>query len=472
MALAAAPGGAVVTSYKELKFPPSKTMILPQPERFTLSNGMTVFLLEDHQLPVVEASARIRTGSWWEPSDKLGTASVMAEVLRTGGTAAMTGDQLDDVLEGLAASIETSMELTSMQASMSALKADAPRVLGLMAEMLRQPAFDQKKIDLQKIQLRDSVSRRNDSMGEVLRREMRKVLYGWDHPMSRVMEYDHVDRITREEVMAFHRQTVSPDRVMLGVWGDFQSAEIKKLLERVFGVWKSGTGLMAVALPDALPVFPPPQVWFVDRPDAAQSHVRLVHRGGLLKDPETPALEIANEIFGGSMSGRLFTHIRTERGLAYSVGSSWSASYLFPGLFTMSGETKVETTGQFIGALQKELAAYLTEGPTEEEVRQARQAILDGLPFHFEDPGAVVERIMTYEYFGYPSNFLTTYMDRIKQVTLDEVKRAMTKLWRPEQLQLFVLGNAQKFDHPLSTFGKITALDVTIPPLKDSQKGQ
>lgn len=461
-----------VTSYKDLKFPDLKTLTLPSLERLTLSNGMTVFLLEDHRLPVVKATGRLRTGSWWEPADQLGVAGVMAEVLRTGGTADLTGDQLDEVLEGLSASIETEIELAALNVKMFALKRDAPRVLGLMAEMFHQPAFDQKKIDLQKIRLHGAISRRNDQMGEILRREIRNVLFGRDHPSARMIEHGHVDRLTRDDVVAFYRRTVSPDRLMLGLWGDFQAAEMKTWLEDAFGGWKPVTGLSAVTLDASPPIPPTPQVWFVDRPDAAQSHVRLVHLGGLMKDPETPALEIANEIFGGGMASRLFARVRSDRGLAYAVQSAWSTGYLLPGAFMMAGETKAETTGQFIDALQKELAAYVAEGPTEDEVRQAKQSMLDALPFHFEDPKAVVERVIGYEYFGYPRDFLTTYMERLRQVTVDDVKRALVKSWRPERLQVLVLGNAAKFDQPLSTFGKVTPLDVSIPPQSPGRTGQ
>jgi zinc protease len=358
-----------VKSYKDIKFPPMKTLVLPQPERVVLSNGMIVFLLEDHGLPVVEATARLRTGSWWEPPTHIGLASLMAEVMRTGGTARRTGDQLDDLLEGLSASLETSMELTSMQASMFALKTDAPRVFGLMAEMLAQPAFDQKKIDLQKLQLHDGINRRNDNLGGILSREVRRVLYGKESPLARVVEHDHVDRISREDLMDFYRRTVSPDRMWLGVWGDFHSGEMKKLLEQTFGTWKPVKGLTALTLPSLERALPAPRVWFIERPEAAQTHVRLMHLGGALSDPEAPALAVATEIFGSGMASRLFTRVRSEKGLAYSVWGAWSPSYRIPGVFSLGGETKAETTGQFIEAIRQELKTFMMEGSTAEEVR-------------------------------------------------------------------------------------------------------
>jgi len=234
--------GQIPKSYKELKFPPLNKIEVPEPVRFQLPNGLVVYLVEDHELPLIRAAALIRTGSRWEPAAKAGLASIAGTVMRTGGSERFPGDQLDEELDRLGASVETSIGEDSGRARVSVLKEDIDRGLTILADILRHPAFPQDKIELAKIQERDRIARRNDNPNAIAFREFRRIIYGPDSPYARQPEYDTINGITREDLLAFHREFFQPENVILAAWGDFSAAEMRAKIEKVFAGPGRGAG--------------------------------------------------------------------------------------------------------------------------------------------------------------------------------------------------------------------------------------
>ena len=194
-----APSFAQVKDYRQLKFPELHPFTIPQPERIVLDNGMVVMLLEHHELPLIDLMARIRTGSRLDPADKVGLAGMFGQVLRTGGTKTMTGDQIEDLLEARAATIETNVGLDSGSASLSCLKQDFDDTLKVFADILRNPAFSEDKIKIARNQANSAVARRNDNPQGVMQREFAKLVYGADSPYARVPEWTPVwERLPEE----------------------------------------------------------------------------------------------------------------------------------------------------------------------------------------------------------------------------------------------------------------------------------
>src|SRR5262249_20923530 len=191
---------APAPSYKDLKFPPLNKLVVPNVERATLPNGMTVYLLEDHELPVVSGFALVRTGNLFDPKDKIGLATMTGMVMRTGGTAKSTGDELDEKLENIAASVETSIGETNGRVGFSALKENTDEVLGVFHDVLIAPQFRQDKVELAKTQVSSSISRRNDDPHGIVEREFDETLYGRDNPYGWREEYEHINRIQREDL--------------------------------------------------------------------------------------------------------------------------------------------------------------------------------------------------------------------------------------------------------------------------------
>jgi predicted Zn-dependent peptidase len=451
-------------SYKTLKYPPLPQVKIPEPAEFTLSNGMRVLLLEDHELPLIRGLALIRTGNLLDPSDKRGLSQVMADVLRSGGTKSKTGDQIDEELEDVAGSVEAGMDETSANMSFSGLKETADQVLAVFKDVLTNPEFRQDKLDLTLTQYRSAIARRNDDAGEIPGRELARILYGPDTPYGWQPEYEHLARIHREDLMAFYQRYYFPKNIMLAVYGDFSTSQMHDKLEKLFADWK-------VEQPPA-PPFPPvnakpaPGVYFAPKEDVTQTFFSIGHLGGTLRDPDYPALEVAANILGEGFSSRLVSRIRTQLGYAYSIGASWAANYNFSGTFRISGSTKSMTTVETVQAIREEVEKLRITEVTEKELDEAKQAVLNSFVFFFDSPAKTLNRVMRYEYFGYPKDFLFQYQKAIAAVTRADVLRAAKEHIHPEELAIVTVGNPKEFGKPLTTLGKLTELDLTIPEPK------
>ena len=201
----AAPTGTA-KPYTELQFAPLPSVKLPKYDRFVLQNGMAVYLMEDRDLPLVNGTMLVRTGDRLEAADKVGLAEFTGEVMRTGGTRKHTPDQLNEMLEQRAASVETSIGETSGSASFDVLSEDLETVFGLFAEVLREPMFAADKLELAKTQERGGISRRNDSPDAIAGREFSKLIYGKDSPYARTTEYASLEKITRQDLSQFYQQ--------------------------------------------------------------------------------------------------------------------------------------------------------------------------------------------------------------------------------------------------------------------------
>jgi len=447
--------------YKELKYPKLGEIEIPKVERVTLTNGMHLFLLEDHELPLISVSARIRVGSIYEPADKIGLAEITGEVMRTGGTTSKTGDEIDEQLERIAASVETGIGLNSGYASVSVLKRDIDVGLDILADVLMNPAFREDKIQLEKILHRSLIARRNDNVGAIAAREFDKLIYGPDSVYARHTEYATIDNISRDDLVAFHRKFCGPNNMMLGIWGDFDTDQMIKKIEKAFEGWEK----VDIELPKVSQVrYEYRQTANVIRKDDVnQSNIYLGHIGGLRNDPDYFALILMNRILGSSFTGRLFKNIRSREGLAYSVFGNYSANYDHPGVFYVGCQTKSESTVYAIRAMAEEVRKMTESEVTDEELALARESYLNSFVFNFDTKGEIVARLMTYAYFGYPLDFLQKTKDNVEKVTKKDVLRVARKHLKPDKIQILAVGRSQDFDEPLSVLGPMREIDITIP---------
>jgi zinc protease len=463
LTLSAASAQPPARHHKDLKFPPLNPLNVPTPTRIELSNGMVVYLVEDRELPLVTASALIRTGSRWEPAAKTGLASMTGAVMRTGGTAERPGDALDDLLDRLGAVVEIGIGENSGGATVSVLKEDVDQGLTILADLLRHPAFPPDKIELEKIQQRDTISRRNDDPADIAFREFSRVVYGKDSPYARQTEYASIDSITREDLVAFHREFFQPENVILGVWGDFETTEMRKKIETRFAGWARGRRPRP-PVPAANPAATRPGLYAISKEDVNQSWVVMGFLNGRRDDPDYYALSVLNRILGGGFSSRLFNNVRAKEGLAYSVFSQWNAGWDHAGTFLAGGSSKSETTLEILEAIKREIARFGEGEVAAEELSLAKDTLLKGYVFEFDSTGEVVRRLMTYEYYGYPRDYLQRFRDNIEKVTAADVLRVARKHLETKKLAILVLGQEKDFGRPLRSLGPVTPIDISIPP--------
>jgi len=451
LVLAASLGAQREPSVEDLKYPPLKEIKIPEVATFTLSNGMRLYLLENHELPLVSGFALVRTGNLFDPPEKIGLAQITGSVMRTGGTEARTGDELDELLEGMAASVESSVGETSGRVSFSALKENTDQVLAVFKEVLASPQFRQDKLDLIKTQIRGSIARRNDEAGAIAGREFTELVYGKQTPYGWRIENEHLDRIGRDDLVAFYRRYYFPANILLAVSGDIDTAGMRARLEKLFGDWQ-------VSQPP-VPKFPEvvrrpsPGVYFAAKPDVTQAFFALGHFGGTLDDSDYAALEVMADILGGGFRSRLVQRVRTELGYAYDISAYWGADYGHPGLFTVSGSVRSASTTEALEVIRQEIEKMRTAEVADAELRAAKDAVLNSFVFNFDRPARTLTRLVTLDYYGYPRDFLFRYQKAVAAVTKADILRVAKERLRPEDFTIVAVGNAADFGKPLSALG-------------------
>ena len=462
-ALLSLPALAQVSDYHNIKTPPLHQIQLPQPKRVQLANGMVIFLMEDHELPLIRGGARIRGGSRDVAADKTGLAGILGGSWRTGGTTSKTGDELDDFLEARAARVETGVADESSNVTMSVLKGDFDTVFPIFVDVLEHPAFRQDKVDLAKTQTTTGISRRNDDARGIADREMAKLGYGADSPYARVTEYATVNGVTRDDLVAFHSKYVHPNNIILSFVGDFDAAAMEKKLRDAFNSWPKGPQAPIAAPTGGTPA--KAGVYYVAKDDVTQSNIYVVHGGtGVLRNnPDFYATQVMNEILSGGFSGRLMNDIRTARGLAYGVGGGVDTNFDRPGLFHIWMGTKSGSTVEAVNALRTDLADLQSKPFTADELAQAKEAILNAYVFTADSKAKILAQRVNLEFYGYPADYYQQYPARLQAVTADDVTRVAKKYVSPNQVSVLVVGKEKDFDKPLSSLGTVTPIDITIP---------
>jgi zinc protease len=437
---------------------PSLSFKLPKAEVKTLPNGMKLYLLEDPELPLVEASAYIRTGAVYVPAEKTGLAGLFGATQRAGGTRSRTPEQINQALDQIAASVETSVSSEYATASLSVMKRDLDTGLAIFADVLMNPEFRQEQVDLQKAQAIEGIRRRNDDPNAVAFREFNKRLYGPDHPYGREPTIESVSALTRNDLIAFHQKYYHPNNLMLAVSGDFRKDDLIRRLDKAFAGWKQEK----VTLPPVPPVKRDEKraVYYIQKA-IPQSSIVIGQLGVSRHDPDRIPLEVMNYILGGAgFTSRLVREVRSNRGLAYTVGSLFTINAQAGSLGAFSF-TRADATTQATSLMLEILEQIRTNPVSPDELRDAQQSLVNSFVFRFDDSHQVVVQQMVYDYFAYPAGWLENYPKRVQAVTREDLLSVARKHLHPDQAIVLVVGDREKFDGPLSKFGAVQTITLT-----------
>jgi zinc protease len=457
----AAKAPAQAQPWKKIAIPPLHDFKPQQPKRIELANGLVIFLQEDHELPFIDGSILIRRGSREEPAAKIGLVSMYGEAWRTSGTAAKSGDALDAELAVKAASIETGGGLANTSVEWGSFKQDFDVVFGEAVDLLLDPAFKTEKLAMAQREMATGISRRNDDPGEIAGRESTKLVYGAESPYARQAEYATVAAVTVDDLQAWHDRSVVPNGMIVSVEGDFDSTAMEAKLRKAFEPLARGA---AIETMKADFVGPKPGVYFVDKEDVDQSSVQIVGIGTERSNPDYYALSVMNEVFSGGFGSRVFQYVRTKLGLAYEVGGSYGAAYDHPGEFRSEAGTKSVSTVAATQAVLKVIGQLKTDPPTPEELKKAKDDVMNSFIFHYDTPEKTLNEQVVLAFYGYPPDYLEKYKDGIARVTAADVTRVANKYIDASKLAIVVVGNKTEIKPPLSTLGTVTEMDITIPP--------
>lgn len=443
-AAALAPGQervAVPASPRDLKFSP---LDFQPPKaaayRQVLANRVVGYFVENHELPLVNISVTVRTGSYLDPAGKAGLAAAVGSLMRSGGTERYKAEDFDEEADFLAANISSAIGPTEGVASVNFLAKDTDKALELFFDMLRNPAFRQDRLDLYKSQQLQQIERRNDRTDSIESREWNRLLRGEDFFTSILPTKASISSLTREDLLAFHRTYYTPANIILAVSGDFQTADMEARLEKAMAGWtSSGAAVPPVPQPGYSPV---PGVYMVNKSDVNQARVSLGHLGIKRGNPDEFAIDMMNDVLGGSgFTSRIMNRVRSDEGLAYGAGSSFTPGVYYEGLFRAGFQTKSSTTAQATQIVLDEIERIRKDKVPADELETVKNNAIEIFPRFFSTPAAVAGTFASDEFTGRAPGYWETYRDRIRKVTVDDVLRAAQKYLHPDGLVILVVGN-------------------------------
>ena len=431
---------AAASDFEKLEQAPMPAFSEPRVTTGVLKNGMRYYLLEDHQLPIINVNVITKVGSIYEPADKLGLANLLGILLRTGGTKQMTPEEIDRTFDDMAAEVGTGIGLEMGEGSFKCLSRDTQKTLSLFFDLLFSPRFDEKRIELGKINIIEALKREDDYPSQVVSREFKKLVYGEQSPWARRPNDKTVNGLSVDDLRTFHENYFVPANMIIAAAGDFQATSFLKLIE---GLTKDIPN-HKIEFPKVAPVelkFPN-QEKSIEKP-LTQSYIEIGHLGVKRHNPDKYALEIMDMILGAPIfKSRLMEDIRSNRGLAYSIASDfgWGTDY---GLFGVYAATKVQSTAEVIKLVKEHLKRLAEKGDvTQAEMNFAKKSVLNRLIFEFDNSFKIVNQRARYRFYDYPDNYWHIYRAQIEKVTIDDVRRVAQKYLHPDGLSLVIVGPA------------------------------
>lgn len=473
VAVDAIPSHPNAIHFNELTYNP------PNPEDFrvVLANGTIGYIAEDHTAPVVEISLLIRCGSYLDPAEKAGLAAMTVELMRSGGTTRMTPDRLNERIDYLAASIDTDAGLTSSTATLFVLSKDIDEGFGLCAEILKTPAFNEEEIKLYKERVISAMKERNDRISAIATREFNLQIYG-DHPQNRYSTRESINAIVRDDLVSFHKKYIHPKNMIVAVSGDIAREKAIKLLEKSFDGWESPQERVAtITAPTNIPA---PGLYLIDKSGVAQGSVVIGHTGIDMRHPDVAAVAVMNSILGGgSFTSRITKKIRSDEGLTYSIGSSFSPGEWYPGTFEMRFSSKGKSCLYATSLAVREARIMASDKVSDEEIATAKSAIIESFPRRFTSRYETMKSFAYNEFVGRPMDYYRAYRDRIRNVTKDDILRVAKNLLKPDKFVIVIAGpidEIRKGDGvhtvALDDFGATKILPIPDPYTMQRPKNQ
>jgi len=437
----------------KLKIPKLDFKVL-KPERLALSNGMTLYLAIDHTAPLIQVRALVAAGTVDDPADKVGLSEMMFHLLPSSGTRSMTADALDDLLEFHAANSGGGSSEEYSTVEMNLRGQDIAKLFPVFIEMLRQPRFQKDRFEIAVERTLEAIRRRPDSPDGLAVRALRKAIFGPQGLFGRESTEDTIKKISLADLRDFHQRAVIPKGISLMVSGDFQRDAMLALVKQQAESWTGGERIVRQ--------YPPPtklarRVIYVPK-DIAQSKIRIGDHGFYRLDPDEYAIRVMSTALGGSLgAGRLFREVRGVKGLAYSAYSV-AAPGPTGGYFYAAADTKPQSTSEATDAILSILRDVVGPRPlSSEEISVATDQFLNSFVFRFDSPDKIGFEKGVFDYFGYPEDYLDTFREKIAQVGSPQVLAAAQKLVHLEEMQIVIVGPADKVGE-LSRFGPVVTI--------------
>lgn len=452
LALAFAVAGAGLQQWPDRSAPPKPgpppVLKLPPIQEHKLANGLRVWLVEHHEVPVVQVSLVIRAGSAADPAERFGAASLTAAMLDegAGGRDALA---LADAFERLGASLSTASSFDASAVRLWTPVARLDEALPLMADVVLRPDFPVKELERLRKERLVSLLQARDDPAALIGQVFPRLLYGATHRYGtpEIGTPDALKAMTVEDLRRFYEAWYRPANAVLIVVGDVTPTPVLERLERAFGSWTAPAPAAAAPTPPGAPQPKAREIVIVDKPGAAQSQIRIGRIGVPRSTPDYFAIEVMNTILGGSLTSRLNQNLREEHGYAYGAGSVFQMRRGAGPFFATSG-VQTDKTAEALTEFFKELAGMLAPVP-DEELDKARNYLALGFPAGFETAGDLARELETLFVYELPRTYFDTWVPQIRAVTAADVRRVAETYIRPAACLVVIVGDRQAIEGPV-----------------------
>lgn len=431
---------------------PAPVLHLPPIQKRTLANGIPVWVVESHEVPLVQMDVLVRTGSSADPAGKFGLASLTAAMLDE-GAGSRSALEIADAVDFVGAELEAGSGFDASAVRLNVPVAHLDAVLPVLADLVQRPTFPQAEIDRVRQERITSLLQARDDASSVATMAFSRVVFGptYRYGTSAVGTPATLRGFTRADLVAFHASAFRPGTVAIVVAGDVRADDVVRRLDRQFGGWRvAGPPSQTIALAPA-PQLTARTITIVDMPGAEQSQVRIGWIGAARSTPDYFTLQVLNTILGGSFSSRLNQNLREEHGYTYGARSSFDMR-LSPGPFVAAAGIQTDKTADALHEFFVELTRIAQPVPADELTR-AKNYVAFGFPSQFETIEELASHIEDLIVYGLPDDYFEQYVPKIEAVTAGDVQQAAAKYIRPDRFAIVIAGDRQKIEAPVRALG-------------------
>ncbi len=435
----------------------SQKIQLPPSARHTLDNGLTVILMEYKKVPVVHFRMIVRGGAALDSTGFEGVAGFSTSIMRE-GTETRSSTDIAKAIDFVGGSLSVAAGADYCAASAEVLKKDVATGLELFADVILHPSFPEEEINRERKQRLANLEGLKEDPSTIASITFNRNMYG-AHPYGRQTfgTKASLEIIERRDLVEFYNKVFTPTNATLVVVGDFAAAEMLEKIKAAFGEWKKGDKPeFNIAQPTRLQGR---RVILVNKSDATQTQMMFGNTGIDIKNPDYFAVQVANTIFGSGFTSRLVDELRVKRSLTYGARSGFSSS-LWGGSYAISTFTKIETTNETIDVVLEEIKKYRAKGATADELKKGQNYIAGSFARSLQSPEALAGRLTDIELYGFPKNHLETYIQRLRAVTLDDVRRVVQKYFLLDDLLIVLVAPAQEVSPKVERYGPVSVVEL------------
>ena len=440
---------------------PAPSLKLPAIQKHKLSNGLAVWIVEHHEVPLAQINLIVRSGSAADPIGKYGVGSLTAAMLDE-GAGSRASLELADAIEFLGANLSTASSFDSSAVRMSVPVSKLVDALPLMADVALRPTFPVAELDRLRKERLTGLLQARDNVGALVQLAFPRMVFGPTHRYGTSANGlpATIEALTADDLKAFYRSHYRPDNATLLVVGDLTPATALPMLEKAFGGWKSeGMAALVAEVPNA-PQLGKRQVYLVDKPEAAQSQIRSGWVGVARSTPDYAVLEVLNTVLGGSFTSRLNQNLREKNGYAYGANSGFDMR-LSAGPFLAAAGVQTDKTADAIREFFNELNGILTPVPAA-ELAKAKNYVALGFPGEFETTGDMARKLEELVVYNLPEATFSNFVPSVTSVTAADVQRAAARFIQPEKMAVVVVGDLKTIEGPIRALnlGPVTVVPI------------